>query len=87
MVRQQLAQWIGVELWHLPEWYSRKEIAERIGASKSPTLLNALSEAVENGVLQTFKTLDDHNRPVIKYKITDDYRERQLEEAKEYGSR
>jgi len=85
MVRQQLAQWIGIELWHLPEWYTRKEIAEKIGASKSPTLLNALSEAVENGVLMSVKTTDDHNRPVIKYKIADDYRERQLEEAKAYG--
>lgn len=81
MVRQQLAQWIGMELWRLPEWHSRKEIAEKIGASKSPTLLKSLEEAVAAGVLQTYRTTDDHNRPVIKYKITDDYRERQLEEA------
>lgn len=82
MVIQQLAQWIGIELWHLPEWYTRAEIAEKIGASKSPTLLKALAQAVEAGVLIQSRGLDDHNRPVIRYKISDDYREEQLEGAK-----
>lgn len=87
MVRQQLMQWIGIELWKLPQWYTRKEIAEQIGASKSPTLLKALDEVVREEVLKVCRTFDDHNRPVIKYKITDDYRERQLEEAKGHAQR
>lgn len=85
MVRQQLMQWIGIELWHLPEWYSRREIAQKIGASKSPTLLKELTLFVESGVLEQHLFKDDHNRPVIKYKITDQYREDQLEEAERYG--
>lgn len=87
MVREQLIQWVGVELWKLPEWYTRREIANKIGASKSPTLLKELSQAVEEGVFQTWKTKDSHNRPVIKYKITDNYREMMLEEAENYGRR
>lgn len=86
MVKQQLAQWIGIELWHLPEWYTRREIGEKIGASKSPTLINALKEAVEAGVLEWYKTIDEHNRPVIKYRITNEYREQQLEEAKNHNA-
>lgn len=87
MVNQKLKTWVGIELWKLPNWYSRKEIAQKIGASKSPTLLKVLASAVEEGVLETWKTMDDHNRPIIKYRITDEYREQQLEEARNYGRR
>lgn len=87
MIAEQLKQWIGVELWKLPEWHSRTEIAKLIGASKSPTLLSCLEQAVREGVLERVRTNDSHNRPVIKYRITDEYREGQLEEAQRYGNR
>jgi len=82
MIRDQLHMWIGIELWHLPEWYSRSQIAKAIGATKSPSLLRALEFYVANGTLQSARFVDEHNRPVIKYRITDDYREMQFEGAK-----
>lgn len=82
MIKQQLIQWIGIELWHLPEWYTRSEIAKCVGCTKSPTLLKALRELVEQGVLIQSRGLDAKNRPVIKYKILVDYREEQIEGAK-----
>jgi len=87
MIAEQLKQWIGIELWHLPEWRSRSEIAKAIGATKSPTLLACLEKAVEEGVLERVRVNDSHNRPVIKYRIVDEYREQQLEEAQQYGNR
>jgi len=87
MVAEQLKQWIGIEVWRLPEWRTRAQISKEIGATKSPTLIAALAEAVEAGVLESVKTIDDHNRPVIKYRITDEYREQQLGEAQQYGNR
>lgn len=82
MIRQHLLQWIGMELWRLPEWYSRTEIAKNIGVTKSPTLIKELALFEESGILTSHKFFDDHNRPVIKYKIRDQYREDQLQEWK-----
>jgi len=82
MVRDQLKTWISMEVWSLPEWYSRLEIARLIGASKSPSLLKALQEKVDDGTLETFRGVDPNGRPVIKYRITEDYRERVFEGVK-----
>jgi len=87
VVREHLMQWIGMELWKLPEWYSRTEIAKHIGVTKSPTLIKELALCEENGVITSRLFIDDHNRKVIKYKITDQYREDQLEKALKNATR
>lgn len=86
MVREQVIQWIGVEVWSLPEWYSRADIAKAAGVSKSPTLIKVLTDLVCEDVLVSARFLDSHNRPIIRYKISDDYRESQFEGAKSYGA-
>lgn len=85
MIRDNLLMWIGMELWHLPEWRSRKEIAQAIGCSKSPSIIWALDEAVKSNILEQRMFRTDNARPVIKYRIADEYRERQIEEAKNHG--
>jgi len=87
MIWQQLVQWIGVELWRLPQWYTRAEIALYIGCHKSPSLISALERAVDEGMMESIRTTDHKMRDVIKYRISDEYRERQFEGAKNYGNR
>jgi len=85
MIKDRLMTWVGVELWHLPEWYSRAEIAQKCGCSKSPSLLKELRGLVEEQVLVSRLDTDGRNRPVILYKISEGYRALQLEDAKHYG--
>jgi len=87
MVWDSLVQWIGVELWHLPYWFTRLEIARDIGVRKSPSLIAALKRATEEGMLVSITGKDDAGRRVIMYRICDEYRESQLEGAKNYGKR
>jgi len=86
MVKEQIVQWIGMEVWKLPEWYSRADIARLSNVSKSPTLIKVLSDLVGEGVLLSARFSDNHNRPVIRYKISNEYREDQFEGAKNYGA-
>jgi len=85
MVRDNLVQWVGMELWKLPEWYGRTDIALAIGVAKSPTLIRELSLAVEDGVLESRLARDSHGRVVILYRITSQYRETMIEEAKTFN--
>lgn len=85
MVRDNLVQWVGMELWKLPEWYTRKEIANAIGYKKSPSIIWALEAAVKEGVLEQRRARDGHGRPVILYRITSEYRETMIEEAKTFN--
>lgn len=84
MIRDNLDQWISLELWHLPEWYSRREIAKLIGCSKSPSLLNVLGEAVKEGKLEQAKRRDKYNRMTILYRISSAFREAVFSEIEKH---
>lgn len=73
-IREKLQTWLGIEVWHLPEWFSARQIGVSIQASKSPTLTNELRLMVEEGVLEKREFREGH-RPLFKYRITEDYRE------------
>jgi DNA-binding PadR family transcriptional regulator len=85
MVRDNLVQWVGMELWKFPEWYTRKEIANAIGCKKSPSVIWALEAAVKEGVLEQRRARDSHGRLVILYRITSEYRETMIEEARNFN--
>jgi len=85
MLKDDLQQWLGIEVWKIPEWYTRTEIARACGCSKSPTLLWELEKLVQAGSLVMEVDYDDHGRYIIKYKIAENYRQLTLDEAKRYG--
>jgi len=85
MLKDNLQQWLGVEVWKIPEWYTRAEIAAGCGCYKSPSLLKELQTLVEQGSLVSKLDFDEKKRPVIKYKIAENYRQMTLEQAKRYG--
>ncbi len=87
LIFDQLQAWISVNLWHLPEWYTRQEMAREIGCTKSPSLINALNTCVVAGQLESQRSIDDHNRPIIKYRIDTEYRESVFEELQLNASR
>jgi len=51
------------------QWYTRKEIAERAGVSKSPTLVAILNQYVKAGTLERAKYGLHKENPVIFYRI------------------
>jgi len=85
MLKDNLQSWLGIEVWKIPEWYTRAEIAKGCGCSKSPSLLLELEKLVKGGALVKKIDYDDHRRYVIKYKIAENYRQMKLDKAKRYG--
>jgi len=85
MLKDNLQQWLGIEVWKIPEWYTRAEIAQACGCAKSPSLLKELQVLVAQGTLVSKFDVDEKKRPVIKYKISESYRQMALHVAKHYG--
>jgi len=85
MVRESVEMWVGIEVWHLPEWVTRKEISQACNIAKSPTLIQVLTDLTHEGVLEMHRGVDEFKRQTIFYRITDEYREKAFEEARLNG--